>query len=104
MDTVTPLLRRMRLSAGLSQRALAGRAGTSQPAVARYERGTTTPSWQTLQRLAAACGWRITAAAEPVPDEHDVGLAESMLSRPPVERLRALRRYAGLRASAQRGR
>jgi transcriptional regulator with XRE-family HTH domain len=104
VDTVTPLLRRMRISAGLSQRALARRAGTSQPAVARYERGTTTPSWQTLQRLAAACGWRVTAAAEPVPDEHDVELAESLLAHPPVERLRALRRYAGLRPPTPPGR
>jgi transcriptional regulator with XRE-family HTH domain len=104
MDSAGAIVRRMRLSAGLSQRALARRAGTSQPAVARYEGGTTAPSWRTLQRLAAACGWRVTAAAEPKPDPHDVELAESLLARSPAERLRALRRFAGLAASAREGR
>jgi hypothetical protein len=90
------LVRELRLAAGLSQRALAQRAGTSQPAVARYERGIATPSWATLQRLAAACGQRVTLSAEPAPDPHDVELAELLLRLSPEERLRALRRYARL--------
>lgn len=97
MSSPNALVREMRLAAGLSQRGLAQRAGTSQPAVVRYERGATTPSWETLQRLAAACRWRVTIDAEAVPEPHDVELAELLLELTPVERLRALRRYAHLR-------
>lgn len=100
MDSPGDLIRAMRLSAGLSQRALAAKAGTSQPALARYERGTTTPSLPTLRRLAEACGRRLTVDTEPLPDPHDVELAELLLGLTPLERLRALRRYARLQALA----
>jgi len=95
------LLRHLRLAAGLSQRALARRAGTSQPAIARYEGGVATPSWETLQRLAAACGRQVRLGAEAVADPHDVGLAETLLRLAPEERLRALPRYARLRRLAE---
>jgi transcriptional regulator with XRE-family HTH domain len=101
MDSPSALVRKLRLSAGLSQRALAQRAGTSQPAIARYERGAATPSWETLQRLAAACGRRVKISSSVPPDPHDVELAEILLGLTPEERLRALRRYARLREVAQ---
>lgn len=101
METPNTLVRKLRLGAGLSQRALARRAGTSQPAVARYERGAATPSWETLQRLAGACGQRLRLNAEAVPDPHDVELAEALLRLTPEERLRALRRFARLRELAR---
>jgi len=53
---VARIVREARHGAGLSQAALAQRARTSQPAVARYEAGTATPSLATLERLLAACG------------------------------------------------
>jgi len=90
----------LRTGVGLSQRALAGRAGTSQSAIARYEKGATTPSWETLQRLAAACGRQLRLSAEPVPDADDVELAEKLLGLTPRQRLSALRRFARLRALA----
>ncbi len=90
----------MRLAAGLSQRALAQRAGTSQPAVARYERGTATPSWETLERIAHACGRRLRIDSQIAPDPHDVELAATLLELTPAERLRTLRRYARLRTLA----
>jgi len=98
------LLREARLAAGLSQRELARRAGTSQPAIARYEGGLATPSWGTLERLAAACGRRLTIGSGIAPDPHDVQLAETLLARTPLERLRALRRYAQLHALARKTR
>jgi uncharacterized protein len=101
MKSPDALVREMRLSAGLSQRDLARRAGTSQPAVARYERGATTPSWETLQRLATACGQRVRISAEAAPEPHDVELAGLLLELSPEERLRALRRYAHLHEIAQ---
>lgn len=50
------LVRRARVGAGLSQAQLADRAGTSQPALARYESGATLPTLPTLERLLSACG------------------------------------------------
>lgn len=99
-DSPEMLIRELRVGAGLSQRALAQRAGTSQPAIARYERGVATPSWETLQRLAAACGWRLGLDPEPLPDPGDIELAELLLGLSPIERLRALKRYARLREIA----
>lgn len=59
---VARLLRDARKRAGISQAALAARARTSQPAVARYEAGVTIPSLATLERLLAACGGRVVLA------------------------------------------
>lgn len=103
MESPHTLVRSMRRAAGLSQRALARRAGTSQPAIARYERGTATPSWETLQRLATACGRRLTIDADIAPDPHDIELAGILLELSPLERLRALKRYAHLHELAQGG-
>lgn len=100
MDQFGPLLRQLRQTAGLSQRALARRAETSQPAIARYEGGAATPSWETLQRLAESCGRRLRVGIEIVPDTGDIELAERLLELTPVERLRALSRYARLHALA----
>jgi transcriptional regulator with XRE-family HTH domain len=100
MESVDEMVRELRRGAGISQRALATRAGTSQPAIARYERGTATPSWDTLQRLAAACGQRLRLRSEPVVDSHDVELAARLLELTPEQRLRALPRYARLRELA----
>jgi uncharacterized protein len=100
MSSPRTLLLESRKAAGLSQRALAQTAGTSQPAIARYERGAATPSWDTLQRLAAACGRRVRLVTEPVADPHDVELASRLLELTPEQRLRALARYARLRRLA----
>jgi transcriptional regulator with XRE-family HTH domain len=97
MERPNALVREMRFAAGLSQRALARRASTSQPAVVRYERGAATPSWETLQRIAHACGRRLKLDSQIAPDPHDVELVATLLALTPVERLRALRRYARLR-------
>ena len=49
------VIRSARKNAGLSQAALAARAKTSQPAIARYETGRATPSLATLDRILRAC-------------------------------------------------
>lgn len=98
----TDTVRRLRTAAGLSQRVLAQRAGTSQPAIARYEGGRSTPSWETLERIAMACGWRARIEVEPVPDPGDVELAERLLAMTPIERLRSLAEFARLRSKATR--
>jgi transcriptional regulator with XRE-family HTH domain len=101
MESFGPLLLEMRNAAGLSQRALARRAGTSQPAIARYEAGNATPSWETLQRLAGSCGRHLRIGVETVPDAGDIELAERLLELTPAERLRALSRYAHLHELAR---
>src|SRR4051812_7325121 len=58
MDSA-PAIRNARLRAGLSQSALAARAGTSQPTVAAYESGRKSPSIETFTRLLAATGVRL---------------------------------------------
>jgi len=65
MSDIASLIRQARESAGLSQRELAGRAGTSQPAVARAEAGRSTLTVATLERLVAATGSRLTWMLEP---------------------------------------
>jgi uncharacterized protein len=65
MDVAT-LLRAARLAAGLSQLALARRAGTSQSAVARYESGTSTPGLTTLERLLNAAGQELVIETRPL--------------------------------------
>ena len=57
------LLARVRRAAGLSQRELARRAGTSRPTVSAYERGRKSPSLETLERLLAGAGYELDARA-----------------------------------------
>lgn len=54
-----------RLRAGLSQRELAQRAGTSQSAVARIESGAVSPSLETVRRLVGACGFELRLSLVP---------------------------------------
>jgi predicted nucleotidyltransferase len=56
MTDVAGVIRQVRARAGLSQVELAKRAGTSQPALARYETGAALPTLPTLERLLLACG------------------------------------------------
>ena len=59
--TASILLREARRTAGLSQRALAHRAHTSQPRISRIESGAEDPSYGQLEKLIAACGLELTA-------------------------------------------
>jgi transcriptional regulator with XRE-family HTH domain len=58
-------VRARREELGWSQRQLAGRAGMTQPGVARFEAGGTTPTIPVLERLARALGLRLTVTLEP---------------------------------------
>ena len=55
------LLQRARRISRMSQRTLAGRAGTSQPALAAYERGRVSPTLATTERILDAAGFRLAA-------------------------------------------
>lgn len=49
-------IRRARRKASLTQSELAKRLGTTQSAVARWERGVVSPRMETFQRILNACG------------------------------------------------
>ena len=65
--SVGKLLRVERTRHGLDQRSLARRAGTTQAQVSRIERGLSSPSVATLERLFAAMGEQVIIGAEPLP-------------------------------------
>lgn len=50
-------VRELRTRLGLTQQTLARRAGTTQTAVSRIERGLTSPTWETLRNLLLAMGY-----------------------------------------------
>jgi transcriptional regulator with XRE-family HTH domain len=64
MDVATTI-RTARRRAGLTQSDLAARTGTSQATVSAYESGRKQPSVDTLTRLLAATGTRLTVAPGP---------------------------------------
>jgi transcriptional regulator with XRE-family HTH domain len=57
------LIRDAREAAGLSQRELALKAGTSQPTISAYEQGRKVPTAETLIRLVEATGHELVATA-----------------------------------------
>lgn len=87
------LIRTARRRAGVSQAALAARAGMTQPEVARLERPGSNPTAQTLARLLGAAGQRLALAPLQAVDETQL---RDRLLLTPAERL------AGFSAS-QRG-
>jgi HTH-type transcriptional regulator / antitoxin HipB len=58
-------VRARREELGWSQRQLAERAGMTQPGVARFESGGTTPTLPLLERLAGALGLRLSVSFQP---------------------------------------
>lgn len=69
-------VRYARLRAGLTQAELAGRAGISQPALARIESDRVRPRIDTLQKLLRECGLTL----EPMP-RAGVGIDRSTIRR-----------------------
>jgi uncharacterized protein len=84
-------IRQARLEADLSQVDLAARAGTSQPALARYETGASLPTLPTLERLLAACGRRLEIQTPPARRPGSVSSVRGRLG-PQADRLRRRRR------------
>jgi uncharacterized protein len=96
-NELVAMIRRVRLEAGLTQAELARCAGTSQPAIARYEQGDTTPTLATLERLMAACGRHLRISSVYADDTTVSPM------RPPDMRLLRRRRRRLLAAAAACG-
>jgi transcriptional regulator with XRE-family HTH domain len=95
------LVREARRRAGLTQQSLASRLGTSQSAIARLERDTTSPRIETLQRALSACGEELALSSGPRRSSVDETLIAGMLRLPPGERIKSLERsYADVRELA----
>lgn len=69
-------IEQLRARHGLTQSQLAYRAGTSQQAISRIERGVVSPSIAFLDRLAAACGEELVLDAR----ERQVPFEEAQLA------------------------
>lgn len=95
-NTAARLLIEARQRAGLTQRALARAAGTSQSVVARIENGAASPSWQTLERLLGRAGYAVSVTLLPNPRgrSHMLKDVPRILRLTPEERLIELRNAA----------
>ena len=102
MTELATTIRRARTNAGLSQMELAARAGTSQPALARYETGVALPTLPTLERLLAACGRRLEIQTPPATQPTAAATSIRGQLGPQAEELRRGRRRL-LDAADKRG-
>jgi transcriptional regulator with XRE-family HTH domain len=103
------LIRQRRRDLGLSQRSLARRAGTTQAAVSRIERGLTTPTWETVRALSLAMGYEPQLGTRRLRGRWDPVHLSAARARTPSERLAlaiSANRLAGRmrRAGAEAGR
>ncbi len=82
------LIRRSRALAGMSQSEVAAGAGTSQPAISKYESGVHSPTLETLERILNACGFtlRVRLGMRDVTDD-DAHQIEENLRRSPDSRI-----------------
>ena len=112
--SAAPIIRAVREGAGLSQRALAARAHTTQDVVARIEAGESSPSLGTLRRLvtAAGCDMQLCVVPRPAPDpvieaykrDVDTSLLIENLRKSPAQRMQTLVAMARLAAEMRRAR
>jgi transcriptional regulator with XRE-family HTH domain len=98
------LLRQARQRAGLSQRALARRAGTAQSVVARIESGLTSPTWDTLDRLLKATNFEVRSEIEPrvVVGAHMLQEVPGILRMTPEQRLEEVKNMSRFLHEARR--
>jgi transcriptional regulator with XRE-family HTH domain len=87
MTSAAVLIRHARTQAGMTQAALAVRAGLSQSAVARLERGGSNPTIATLANVIAATGHRLTLGAAAHRPSYDEGQLRERLAMTPAQRL-----------------
>lgn len=71
MSRAGDIVKEARLRSRLSQRELARRAGTSQAAISRIERGLEEPTLERLEQVLAGLGWKLGVELEPI-EVHDM--------------------------------
>ena len=83
------LVREARKRAGLSQRELADRAGTTQSAIARVESGRTRPAFDDVLRLVRLCGYDLDVMLGQR-DDSDWWQAQQLIKLSPEERMKRM--------------
>ena len=101
MSKPAELLLQARTRAKLSQRELARRAGTTQSVVARIEKGQTSPTFETLERLLAAAGERLTPHTQPA-DGSMLYELPAMLRLTPESRMQQVKNLTAFIAAGRR--
>ncbi len=87
MSSAASLVRQARVDAALTQAELADRAGLTQSAIARLERGGANPTLATLDNVIAATGHRLILAAEAHRASFDEQQLLERLAMTPAQRL-----------------
>lgn len=80
------VIREARKRAGLTQRELGERAGTTQSAVARAESGRVDPGFEAVRRMLRLCGFSLLVALDPY-DDSDLAQAMQLLKLSPEQRM-----------------
>jgi transcriptional regulator with XRE-family HTH domain len=106
MNTAGETIRNARLRSGLSQREVARRAGTSQAAISRIERGLEEPTFERFEQILAGMGWRPVPELVPLtPHDVEPRLLYMEARKPPDRRLEgglAMNRFGVKLAGAAR--
>lgn len=95
------LVREARRRAGLTQRELAEKAGTTQSAIARLENGHTSPSFEKVLALVRDCGFDLEVLLVER-DDTDLWQARDRLQGSPEDRLVANKRFDHLARELRR--
>ena|SRR5437660_9727796 len=94
-----------RRRAGLTQRELARRSGVPQPSISKIERGVTSPTVDTLERLIRSCGMELEPVRVPAEDDVDRTLIWENLKLTPTQRAHhAAREWNGMRTFLEKAR
>lgn len=86
------MIREARRAAGLTQRELARRMGTTQSSVSQLESARANPRVSTLERALRTCGRELTATTRPTASSIDETLVAQRLRLSPGQRIRSLER------------
>jgi transcriptional regulator with XRE-family HTH domain len=81
------IIRERRLANGITQQQLAIRAGSTQAAISRLERGEISPTFHTFELLLTVMGEEPTVTVRRSEAEYDRARLRSLRARPPAERL-----------------
>src|SRR5438270_12676398 len=81
------VIREQRLARGLTQSQLALRAGSTQAAISRLERGELSPTFETFVRLLAVMGEEADITVRRTSSECDRARLASLRARSPADRL-----------------
>lgn len=90
------MIKEARRRAGLSQRELAERLGTTQSVITRWETGQRSPTFETLVRAVRACGLDLAVSLGPPDPDHDLFIRENRKLSPAARLEQMTQQSAGL--------